>query len=511
MPGQSCVPPRFWWLKRIACAGAVYVLILIVLRIWWGWEAERRFSAAIEKHRAAGEPVLLEDFVRQPIADEENAAHFLGQAAKVLQLPQGIKQVSDIQAVSASDSHGQLVCRFLELNRETLRLIAAARDCPAADWKVRLRSPVVGVTLPHLGPARDLGRLAVIAAAARHDEGDDAGALEATEGTLTIAAAVADEALISHLVRIVLDDVACRVLEKITPTVQIRDDLARADGLRGAASRGQVLRLATRLLDETEYRQSWIRCLQGERMFQMDTAEAILAGRLNPAAVFFPSFSVPWVYVVPFRPACTLDTLFMFESSTRLAEAAGMANWPSAAAHARLPQPYAWVRVSPGPHCVDRVLHMLSSRLLPDYDSTMRRSFRTLANRRMAATALAIRLYEVDHGRRPASLNDLVPEYLPAVPRDPFAAEDRPITYAPDAAPPVLYSVGEDALDDAGRFELTQGGGVRLDAADLVYFLNGDRPRAKATGAAAASQSSASQTTMADQPPSAETVPDDEH
>jgi hypothetical protein len=154
---------------------------------------------------------------------------------------------------------------------------------------------------------------------------------------------------------------------------------------------------------------------------------------------------------------------------------------------------------------------MLSSRLLPDYDSTMRRSFRTLANRRMAATALAIRLYEVDHGRRPASLNDLVPEYLPAVPRDPFAAEDRPITYAPDAAPPVLYSVGEDALDDAGRFELTQGGGVRLDAADLVYFLNGDRPRAKATGAAAASQSSASQTTMADQPPSAETVPDDEH
>jgi hypothetical protein len=494
MQGERYIPPRFWWVKRIGCAGAAYLLLLAAVRLWWGWEADRRFQAAVEKHRAAGEPVLLEDFVRPPIADEENAAYFLGQAAKALQLPPGTKQVSDIHAASESDSHGQLVCRFLELNRETLRLIAAARNCPAADWQVRLNSPVVFVTLPHLRPARDLARLAVIAAAARHDESDDAGALEAVEDTLKIGAAVADNTLISHLVRIALDDVACGEIEKIAPTMQIGDEGTEAGEPGRAASRNQVLLLTAQLLDEMEYRGSWVRCLEGERMFEIDIADAILAGRLNPAAIFCPSFSVPRAYAVLLRPACSFDKLFMFESTSRLAEAAGMPDWPAAAAYVPLPrEPNTWMPVSPGPHYVDDVLHVLSSRLLPTFEPAMRRSFRTLANRRMAATALAIRLYENDHGCRPERLDDLVPEYLPAVPRDPFAADDRVLSYAPDAWPPVLYSVYANGADDGGRFAVKVTGGITGDPPDWVFFLNGDRPRAKGSVPTGATQPLTSQ------------------
>ena len=96
---------------------------------------------------------------------------------------------------------------------------------------------------------------------------------------------------------------------------------------------------------------------------------------------------------------------------------------------------------------------------------------------RMAATALAIRLYELDHGRRPVALEELVPEYLPAVPLDLFAADGRAIGYAPANAPPVLYSVNVDGVDDGGSFALTTWGSVDREAKDLPFFLDGGRPR----------------------------------
>jgi len=71
------------------------------------------------------------------------------------------------------------------------------------------------------------------------------------------------------------------------------------------------------------------------------------------------------------------------------------------------------------------------------------------AERRLAATALAIRLYQHDHaGRLPPTLDALVPAYLPAVPLDPLAAGGQPVKYLPDAKLPYVYSVGENGSDE---------------------------------------------------------------
>ena len=106
----------------------------------------------------------------------------------------------------------------------------------------------------------------------------------------------------------------------------------------------------------------------------------------------------------------------------------------------------------------------------------LRQHFLVLAYRRMGATALAIRLYEIEHGHRPDALDELVPDCIPAVPLDPFSADGAPIGYRPDADPPVLYSLGDDGVDDDGEFTLTDSGTVDWKAKDLVFFLNGDRP-----------------------------------
>ena len=120
---------------------------------------------------------------------------------------------------------------------------------------------------------------------------------------------------------------------------------------------------------------------------------------------------------------------------------------------------------------------MLSWMLLPSLSRAVQFHFRALTSRRLAATGLAIRLYEIDHGHRPHTLNELVPDYLPAIPLDPFSPDGAPIGYRPDADPPVLYSVGDDGVDDGGEFALTDSGTVDRESKDRVLFLNGDRPR----------------------------------
>jgi len=89
---------------------------------------------------------------------------------------------------------------------------------------------------------------------------------------------------------------------------------------------------------------------------------------------------------------------------------------------------------------------------MPSYGRFVTQQYRGKAERRLAATALALRLYAADHGGSyPKTLDELVPNYLPAVPTDPFATGSRPLKYsAADPAAPSVYSVGEDGADDGG-------------------------------------------------------------
>ncbi len=96
----------------------------------------------------------------------------------------------------------------------------------------------------------------------------------------------------------------------------------------------------------------------------------------------------------------------------------------------------------------------------------------------MAATALAIRLYELDHGKRPETLTQLVPNYMRELPVDPFASDRRAIGYLPDAHPPILYSIGQDAEDNGGAFTFrSKNRGVDREKLDLPFFLDGVRPK----------------------------------
>jgi hypothetical protein len=68
---------------------------------------------------------------------------------------------------------------------------------------------------------------------------------------------------------------------------------------------------------------------------------------------------------------------------------------------------------------------------------------------RIMELRLAARAYQLQHGRPAGSAASLVPGYLPAVPRDPFA--DRPLVYRVKGNQVIVYSRGPDGKDDGGR------------------------------------------------------------
>ncbi len=68
-----------------------------------------------------------------------------------------------------------------------------------------------------------------------------------------------------------------------------------------------------------------------------------------------------------------------------------------------------------------------------------------LAHLRLARTAAALELYRRQHGDWPRTLQQLVPEYLDAVPLDPYSG--RPLRYIPGEA---VYSIGHNLNDDGG-------------------------------------------------------------
>lgn len=73
------------------------------------------------------------------------------------------------------------------------------------------------------------------------------------------------------------------------------------------------------------------------------------------------------------------------------------------------------------------------------------------AEREAMRTAIAIEMHRIDVGSFPATLEDLVPSYLRAVPTDPFSEESLRYRVVDDGESFTLYSVGLDGIDDLGE------------------------------------------------------------
>lgn len=411
------------------------MLVLGGLRAVWGRHATKVLAAEHARLRAAGEPVEPEDLNPPPVPPGRNAAAFYQQATAVRNRTVENPASSNFdfpeyppypprwhKMADASVAANGLVFPPLRLAR--------LRD--EADWGTRFGSPMIAVPLPTLNPSRDLANFATDAALREHVRGNDAAALELVRDVRHLSSTVARQpVLVSQLVAIGIDALALHRLKVIAPALAVTegDDLpVGPPAPDGPATRGQVEALIAELLREPPPETGLQLGYQGERVFAADNVRWMTRGN--------------WV----------LRPLFQIEERRAMAEQErriAAATQPTlAATQAALP--------TASPAEQRRLSALLSRLVMGSSDAAMQQRLRVVMERRFAAVALAVRLYRLDHGGAwPASLDALVPAYLPAVPADPFATDGEPLRYrlVRGATPlfgdrPIVYSVGDDGIDD---------------------------------------------------------------
>ncbi|MDP6439797.1 MAG: hypothetical protein QGH74_09195 [Candidatus Brocadiia bacterium] len=101
---------------------------------------------------------------------------------------------------------------------------------------------------------------------------------------------------------------------------------------------------------------------------------------------------------------------------------------------------------------------------VPALAGCARRHAGSLAQLRTARGALAVERYRIANGRLPEKLDDLVPEFMGAIPVDPF--DGRPLRYKKLEKGYVVYSVGTDRADDGGK----EGDGLE-EGSDITFIV----------------------------------------
>jgi hypothetical protein len=85
----------------------------------------------------------------------------------------------------------------------------------------------------------------------------------------------------------------------------------------------------------------------------------------------------------------------------------------------------------------------------PDFSRAYFTTMKNLTLHEMVITAIALKRYELRHGKPPASLAALMPDFLAAPPID--LMDGQPLRYRVRSDGSfVLYSVGEDGQDEGG-------------------------------------------------------------
>jgi hypothetical protein len=81
--------------------------------------------------------------------------------------------------------------------------------------------------------------------------------------------------------------------------------------------------------------------------------------------------------------------------------------------------------------------------------NVVQRIIRTETGCLVVGTAIALKRFQLKHGKLPETLGELVPEFSRSVPIDPY--DGKPLRYHPNAdGTYLLYSIGEDGKDDGG-------------------------------------------------------------
>jgi hypothetical protein len=436
------------WAKWFGNVMLALLLALVVGHAWWGHSLRKRVEARLDVIRRAGEPVLPADLNAAPVPPEIDGGPDLRAAAALVDGEDWNRLMKHDLALPFTPQEREQVDAILKTRGAAFARVRSAMARPRAQLIPTFSSPVLATVLePDLAQQRTLAYLLRISALAAHEEGNDARVVRHVREMLCISrAADSSPTLVAHLVSLSIAGLATQVAVEVMPDLHLAASGERTTDDAGPVARAEVQRLIVELLDERATTEGFRHAIRGERVSMYDAAVCIGTGasvgysKPGVRAPAEPSWGPVRRYLA--KPFIYSNAEMALRLTTAQLDAIGAPSWPA----------FRSTREDVAAEIGDRNPYVLIASLMaPALDRAVIAHYCGLAGRRMAAVALACRLYQLDHGGRlAASLEQLVPDYLPCVPRDPLAAGDAPLHYLANRARPIIYSVGENERDDGG-------------------------------------------------------------
>lgn len=439
---SQTAPVRFWWLKRSLVALVVLLACLALIRWWWGAWVDRQVERQLAEWRAAGQPVTVADFAEPRIADADNAAVALREAHAAWRPSYLLDDIvlSERSRLPLSAAEIQLIESELKANSAAMAALRAARGRSGTAWHV-ISDPLEKLWASGIPvPDRRMFELAWAAALLAHSRGDDAAAVEHLLDILFAARAVGEQPFVvssqaANGFRRLAYDGVCQIAPRLNAG-------------KSLATPAQLAALMAAVRDEAVQARQLVRAFHGDRLLLMD-ADRRLAEQAIPLQTGFPypnatlaQRAAGFVVLPRVRLTALRDARFLIAIADHVAREDWLAAYNASIAQPRPRDVSPFYPVAQAEHLTN----------LFSMSDVMEMQLRALADRRAAVTAVAVRLYALDHGGRlPARLDELVPRYLPAVPVDPYANPPQPLRYLPAHNPPLIYSVAQDGVDDLGQ------------------------------------------------------------
>ncbi len=303
--------------------------------------------------------------------------------------------------------------------------------------------------------SRGVVQLLALDARLRAHDGDLEGALASCHAIFNAGSSLRDEpATICMIVHIVFRSVAVALVERVLAQGEVGDDALAA--LQGRLEEEAALPLL--LVAVRGERAGWDRFLAAVQKGELKVSDVRDLGSSGGRGEWFDDYTR---LHVPGAVASARAVVLR-----KMNQAVEIAKLPPEEQRARIDEWDASLRKeSTLVHCL-----CLGSMLIP------RHVWSDGARARCAAVGVAVERYRRRHRRWPDALSDLTPQFLKAVPADPF--DGQPLRYRKDEEGAVVYSVGPDGKDDGGAFDKLDG---RQPGSDLGFrlwepALRGQRP-----------------------------------
>ena len=439
--------------RRLKISHVLIILLLICIGTfaYHRLSLKSKLQLRIDAIQAAGYPVTcaeLDQWYKIP-PNVENAAYTITDAFSYLKqwdkdkaesLPVVGRAEFPARTEPMDEEMKVLITQYVADNNEAIKMLHAGAAIKYSRYPIDLTAGFE-TKLPPLQEIKTAVKLLILEAILHTENGDGKSAVRSTISSFGIAHSLAKEPLlISQLVRTGCQSLAASTIEYCINRIKFTDEQL------------------SELMDSVQ---------NAERV--SDISSAFVGERCAGISFFRNPYSVDPDLIggIPFRPILALYKAIGMSDSDAIIYLDLMEGYINSS---QLPYNKRQQAVNAIDDRIQKTskAHVLLHAIMPALARIATIDTRNIAQLFTARIGLAIERYRLAAGKLPDKLSGLVPNYLDSVPRDPFDGNE--LRYRRLETGFVVYSIGEDLIDDGGK-EKPTGKKQRGETWDVTFIV----------------------------------------